>query len=158
MDITCMSFSPSEKFLITGTENGRVQIRLLEVPEKYMEIPMNGRGGSITSAQMNATDKLVMSSGSDGSFALRQLDIDQVIATAKGMALPDPCVHKRAEQGIILADMSRGVEELVGSEIEDASIYSLQQAKLKTEEDRQEMLADQHKGVVRKKVTGLRTE
>lgn len=144
--------------MITGTNNGRVQLRLMEVLEKFMEIPMHGTGGAITSAQMSPSDKLVFSTASDGTLFLRQLDIDQIVASAKGMALPDPCVHKRAEQGIVLIDLTRDLSALIGNEIEDPSIYSLQQAKLKTEEDKQEMLAEQHKEIVRKKVRDLVVE
>lgn len=102
--------------------NGRVQIRLLEVPEKYMEIPMHGTGGKVTSAQMNQADKLVVSSASDGTLIVRQLDLDQIISSAKSIALPEPCVHKRAEQGVMLQDMPRPLDELTGSEIEDPSV------------------------------------
>lgn len=67
--------SPSEQFLIFGFDNGEIQIRPMDVPEKLLQIKMHdGQYGRITSVKLDREEKMLLSTAEDGLIYIHLID------------------------------------------------------------------------------------
>lgn len=91
--INYLSYSDSKRYIIQGTKQGRGIIRMYgSTIDNYMELPLNGNGGVITSIKMNFLDNLLAATTEDGILTVRQLDKEMIESKAKeSKDLPEPC-------------------------------------------------------------------
>ena len=82
-----MDISPSGEFFTFGFENGEVQVRNFEKPEKYMTLKMHdGQLGRITAVKFDKDEKFILTTGEDGVMFAHLIDRENI----KKEALFDP--------------------------------------------------------------------
>lgn len=184
-----LEYSPSGQYLLMGYENGEVQLRHVDVPNRYLSIKMHdGQQGKITSFRLDKEEKYAITTAEDGLMFVYQIDSSNIrrealfdpFAGIEGvdfmpeatkdeireektkafLADNEPYFFEvdRENDGInpaLLASSVRLMEE-VNIDVTDSSQYSIQQAKLRTEEDHRLKLAEEKKQGVRRKVDHLR--
>ena len=146
----------------------------------------DGRFGSITSAVLNKDENFFMSSGKDGLIYVHQFDrvcayneaqhdylagiegIDFMAKEDKENLLTKKMEEYKEEHPPVFADKEDQLldeaalaitiknKEPTNIDIEDPTIYSIQQSKLRTEEDHRMQLADKKKQQVRNQINRLR--
>lgn len=176
-------------YLLMGYDNGEVQLRHVDVPNKYLQIKMHDAHiGGITAFRLDKDEKYAMTTAEDGLMFVYQIDNsclrkeatfdpfagvegidfmpeatkDDIRAEKTRQFMDDnepyfPDVDKDQEciNQAVLAASVRLTEE-VNVDITDPNQYSIQQAKLRTEEDHRMKLAEEKKQGVRNKIQTLR--
>lgn len=72
--------SPSGQFLVLACDNGEVQIRNAERPEKSLQIKMHdAQQGRITSARFDKEERMMLTSGEDGLVYIHLVDRENVV-------------------------------------------------------------------------------
>ena len=172
-----------------GYENGEVQVRHVDNPNKYLSIKMHdGHNGKITATRFDKEEKYFMTSSEDGLMYIHQIDKECIkkealfnplagiegvdfmaesqredIASEKTKQFkldnqpyfPEVDPESDCINQAYLASSLRLTEE-VNIDIQDPTQYSIQQSKLRTEEDHRMKLAEEKKLGVRGKIDQLR--
>ena len=70
-----INISKSGEILTLGFDNGEYQLRVVEYPDKFMQIKMHdGQNGAITSVKFDAKERYSISTGADGLMYVYQFD------------------------------------------------------------------------------------
>lgn len=155
--IVLLKYSDSGKYILAGTSEGKLQIRMLGHENNFMELPMNGNSGQITNACLNFVDNLAICSNSDGILTVRQLDKEIIECKAKDVRdLPEPCRYRNQESEINLETFDVDLSSKVVKDILNPDVYSIQNDKLKSEHDKLIEEAEKYKENLREIISGLR--
>ena len=181
---TYMGYSVSNNFILVGCADGSVIMRPAAYDAVFARI--SGHNLSTTAIAMSYDDKYVLSGGSDGVFSIYSVDIEAITNSAEsrwkdldaGLFQPfdtntakmkaidenqdesvaamisdtDAVVSPRSAQAPTLAS----APEDVADPAPDA--YNIQDAKLKSEMDRQLISAEEVKDKTRVRIKGLQRE
>jgi len=147
------------RYMMQGTREGKMVIRMVGFENNYIELPINGNAGYTSSVCMNYMDNLAVASNTDGILTVMQLDKDIIDYKAKEFKdLPDPCRYRNQESEIQLENFDVDLPSKAVRDIDNPNVYSIQNDKLKSEQDKLEADAELYKENVRLVVRGLREQ
>ena len=170
-------------------DNGEVQIRVNDNPERLLQIKMHdGHAGRITSVKFDKDEKFLVTTGEDGLIYSHLIDKENILKESVFQPLDgvegvdfmpeyqreDIKAEKMREffeanppffgevdydkdciDHAFLAQSLKLTED-VNEDILDPQQYSIQQAKLRTEEDHRVKLAEEKKESVKERIKKLR--
>jgi hypothetical protein len=147
------------RYMMQGTKEGKMLFRMVGFENNFMELPINGNAGYISSVCMNYMDNLAVASNTDGILTVMQLDKDIIDYKAKEFKdLPDPCRYRNQESEIQLENFDVDLPSKQVRDIDNPNVYSIQNDKLKSEQDKLEADAELYKENIRLVVRGLREQ
>ena len=181
---TSMEYSISKNFLGIGTSDGSVVVKPSNFSATFFRV--SAHNGDVNFVAMSFDDKFVLSAGADGVLAVHTVDIELVASTAEPLWMDmdagvyDADVVKRrekkdveAEEAMVDATLLEGEDILsprskklgdmplsLEADAPDMEVgaYSIQDAKLKSEEDAKKITAEEVKEKQRALVKNLQRE
>ncbi|CAK0841778.1 unnamed protein product [Prorocentrum cordatum] len=175
VSVTHLSISPSSRFVFVGYSDGRCWAIPLANPSLYIQFsPADNTTGAITSISADAEEQVLIVGGGDGSLSTVTLNSTELLefaeAKAAGEELDMGEVKERMED--MMPDVPQGephewdlptveisaVTTHAALDIVDAGYYSIQDMKLKSEQDSAKAAADQQKERVRERILEVRQD
>eukprot|EP00941_MAST-03F_sp_MAST-3F-sp1_P001512 g1512.t1 len=168
--LTVLRYSSSGKLLLTGSEDGTIHVRASNgggnssFSKKFACIRMHdAMNGAITGVATSFDDKFLLSTGKDEMFFIQELQGDEIIKLCQGKPKSKDCKFETAE---IVSSVINDNEKLNGivndveapEDIILSSHYTIEDDKLKTEEDNRRRRAEVKKNAVREKIKKLQNE
>mmetsp|Transcript_12213 Transcript_12213/g.21666 ORF Transcript_12213/g.21666 Transcript_12213/m.21666 type:complete len:1730 (-) Transcript_12213:223-5412(-) len=172
--VSHMSLSPSKRILFVGFADGRIWAITLDYPSNYSTIYVSDAvTGGVNAVSIDKDETLLCTASGDGTLStvninaegLRQLaglkaggaEVDMADASQQLTdTMPDmPDVTLR---GWDLPSQDAGGISAITGDITDSQVYSIQDAKLKAEEDNAKAAAELKKQRVRERISEIRDE
>ena len=171
---TTIQYTCSKQFIGVGNADGTVCIRPAKYPATFLR--MAAHNGAVTFACASYDNKFVISAGLDGIISVHVLDLDLINSAAEslwkdldagvyGTSALKPDLKKDKLASSVVGELSPRSKTLpsLAKAIEDANdmekgAYSIQDAKLKSEEDAKIQIAEQVKDQQRALVRALQKE
>ena len=150
--VSFMSLSFNGQYLLLGLSNGYVQVRPVDKLDVFMSINTHDLS-PITFLSLSADNCVLLSASADGIMFTHVLDLNKAVEYHSNpdsvffepLAFPEKEDHNAFEE----------VEEVL--DITDPKQYSLEESKLKLDEDNKIMDAEHKKQLVKLKIAHLRT-
>ena len=175
--VSCLEYSKGKKFMLMGTSDGTIVIRPNDFLETFLRVVTNS--GAVTCAASSFDDAYVLSAGKDGILSVLKIAHEQSLTSAEVLwkdldagvfadaitkELPKPgYVEPASLTSVMLPSAAEIKVELKVQPLDDAedikaSVYSIEDSKLKTGDDEKKVLAEEKKADVRKMIASLRAE
>ena len=173
---TALHYTSSKNFLGVGANDGSVNVRPSAFPAVFLR--MSAHNGPVNFVRMSHDDKFVLSAGADGVLAVHTIDLEKVTANAEGLwkdidagvfgkeivkpalktsdtDIPPGLAGEVSPRSKELPDLVKAPDD--AADIEEGA-YSIQDAKLKNEEDAKRAIAEQVKDKQRALIRALQNE
>jgi len=149
-----------EGYLISSHKDGSIELRLLERPNKWLEVRPHDSSAAVTQSKLSYNQAYLLTAGSDGTMFVTELYPKEFKeAAASSDITPDPPLEPKQELGIESLRLDSPVSiEIASEDLSDASGYSLQMEKLQMDEDQKRSAAEAKKDKKRKEIKVLREE
>ena len=148
-----------EGYLLTSHKDGSVEIRLLDRPNKWMELRPHDTAAAITQTRLSYNQAYLITAGSDGTMFVTELYPKEFKEAAASDVTPGITSEPKQELGIESMRMDASLSfEITNEDLTDASGYSLQMEKLRMDEDQKRSAAEAKKDKKRKEIKILRDE
>ena len=158
--ITYFCVDEIHRFLLIGFTNGKYEVRPIDNLEKMLVMNSHDlHSGAIKEARFSTVGNHLLSTGGDGIIFVYGVSQQGITADIEEDEIDNPLFPEEKEgiEGLKLEDPVT-LKQDVNIDILDDTIYSIQQAKLRTEEDSRLKMAEIKKEKVRGLVDGLRKE
>ena len=150
----------ADNFFVTSHSDGSYQIRDLKYPEKYLSKRVHDGSARVRKTLLNKKQTFAVSVAEDGTLFASRVYPQEIFEAAKTGSSPKLVEESFREAGIEELDIAERPSEVVQitEDILDPSVYSIQEDKLKTDEDKKKSLAEMKKDRKRKEIAALKAE
>ena len=168
-EVTTMDYNDDKSFLLTGSADGSVFVQSTTNLKQFERVWMHE--GTVAGARLSHDKCYLVSAGSEGGLFVHRFDSEAFCnfapeAQVENRRKPLPCdmaapavAEKFASQTPQETNDDFGeVPTVQGDDITDPEAYSIQDDKLKTEEDNRKRLAELKKSKIREAVSVLQEE
>lgn len=168
--VTSIGYSPDKSHLLVGCADGSILIQSVSTLEYFERVWIHD--GKVNAANLSHDNAYLVSAGSEGGLFIHRFDAvkfstarpptgEETYTKSLPCDMADEEVASRFESKLTQETVENvqafsDVEE--AKDITDPKAYSIQDDKLKTEEDNRRRLAELKKGKIREEVAALQAE
>lgn len=152
------NLTASKRFLTTAHIDGSFEIRTYKNPERKLDYRPHDSKARTRKVLLNENETYACSVAEDGTMFVTELFPEHIIDSAENGTSPSQPSISKDEKGAEVLNLTGQLDIVIGEDLIDSSIYSIQMDKLMTDEDTKKRRAEEKKQKRRQEIAKLRAE